>query len=48
MTSIKAKLIEAIETVPDSILEQTLDYLEYLKTREQKPQTLSQEVPKKG
>ncbi|MEA5568947.1 MULTISPECIES: hypothetical protein [unclassified Anabaena] len=44
MTSIKAKLIEAIETVPDSILEQTLDYLEYLKTREQKPQTLSQEI----
>jgi hypothetical protein len=47
MTSIKAKLIEAMETVPDSILEQTLDYLEYLKTREQKPQTLSQQVPPK-
>ncbi|BAB75177.1 hypothetical protein ACN23B_17460 [Anabaena sp. FACHB-709] len=47
MTSIKAKLIEAIETVPDSILEQTLDYLEYLKTKEQKPQTLSQEIPQK-
>ncbi|BAY37658.1 hypothetical protein NIES2111_19970 [Nostoc sp. NIES-2111] len=47
MTSIKAKLIEAIETAPDSILEQTLDYLEYLKTREQKPQSLSQEVLQK-
>ncbi|MCF4965826.1 hypothetical protein [Nostoc sp. CMAA1605] len=47
MTSIKAKLLAAIETVPDSILEQTLDYLEYLKTREQKPQSLSQEVLQK-
>lgn len=45
MTPIKAKLIAAIETAPDSILEQTLDYLESLKTREQKPQSLSQEVP---
>ncbi|MFN6537637.1 MAG: hypothetical protein RM021_014875 [Nostoc sp. EkiNYC01] len=47
MTSIKAKLLAAIETAPDSILEQTLDYLEYLKTREQKSQSLSQEVPQK-
>jgi len=36
MTSIKAQLLAAIETDPDPILEQTLDYLEYLKTREQK------------
>jgi hypothetical protein len=47
MTSIKTKLLAAIETVPDSILEQTLDYLEYLKTRQQKPQSLSQEVSQK-
>ncbi|HEY9800860.1 MAG TPA: hypothetical protein V6D25_10915 [Leptolyngbyaceae cyanobacterium] len=47
MTSIKAKLLAAIETAPDSILEQTLDYLEYLKTREQKPQSLSQAVSQK-
>jgi hypothetical protein len=47
MTSIKAKLLAAIETAPDSILEQTLDYLEYLKTREQKSHSLFQEVLQK-
>ncbi len=33
MTTIKEQLIAAIETAPESILEETLDYLEYLKTR---------------
>jgi len=47
MTSIKAQLLAAIETDPDPILEQTLDYLEYLKTREQKSPSLSVEVPQK-
>jgi len=47
MTSIKAQLLAAMETAPDSILEQTLDYLEYLKTREQKSPSLSVEVTQK-
>ncbi|MFB8790732.1 MAG: hypothetical protein U7123_18230 [Potamolinea sp.] len=33
MTSIKEQLLAAIESAPDPILEQTLDYLEYLKTK---------------
>lgn len=33
MTTIKEQLLAAIETAPESILEETLDYLEYLKTR---------------
>jgi hypothetical protein len=33
MTTIKEQLLAAIETAPEPILEQTLDYLEYLKTR---------------
>ncbi|WP_442947685.1 hypothetical protein [Nostoc sp.] len=33
MTTINEQLLAAIETAPESILEQTLDYLEYLKIR---------------
>jgi hypothetical protein len=33
MTTIKQPLIAAIENTPEPILEQTLDYLEYLKTK---------------
>ncbi|MEH2226922.1 hypothetical protein [Nostoc sp.] len=33
MNTIKEQLLAAIETAPESILEQTLDYLEYLKIR---------------
>ena len=33
MTTIREQLLAAIESAPDPILEQTLDYLEYLKTR---------------
>ncbi|WP_373527557.1 hypothetical protein [Nostoc sp.] len=33
MTTIKEQLLAAIKTAPESILEQTLDYLEYLKIR---------------
>jgi hypothetical protein len=33
MTTIKEKLIASIENAPEPILEQTLDYLEYLKTK---------------
>jgi hypothetical protein len=33
MTTIKEQLLAAIETASDSILEETLNYLEYLKTR---------------
>ncbi|MBD2495067.1 hypothetical protein [Nostoc sp. FACHB-280] len=47
MTSIKAQLLAAIETAPESILEQTLNYLEYLKTKEQKSQNQSLEVLQK-
>ena len=47
MTSIKAQPLAAIKTAPDSILEPTLDDLEYLKTREQKSPSLSVEVPQK-
>lgn len=41
MTTIKEKLLAAIETVPESILEETLDYLEYLKTRKIQPVDIS-------
>ncbi|ALF54679.1 hypothetical protein ACX27_20525 [Nostoc piscinale CENA21] len=47
MTSIKAQLLAAIETAPESILEQTLNYLEYLKAKEQKSQNPSLEALKK-
>lgn len=33
MITINEQLLAAIETAPESILEQTLDYLEYLKIR---------------
>jgi hypothetical protein len=33
MTTIKEQLLAAIETTSEPILEQTLDYLEYLKSR---------------
>jgi hypothetical protein len=33
MTTIKEKLIASIENAPEPILEKTLDYLEYLKTK---------------
>lgn len=33
MTTIKEQLLIAIESTPEPILEQTLDYLEYLKTK---------------
>jgi hypothetical protein len=33
MTTIKQQLIAAIENTPEPILQQTLDYLEYLKTK---------------
>jgi len=33
MTTIKEKLSLAIESTPDTILEQVLDYLEYLKAK---------------
>ncbi len=33
MTTIKEQLLAAIETASEPILEQTLDYLEYLKSR---------------
>lgn len=34
MSSIKERLLAAIETTPEALLEQTLDYLEYLKTKQ--------------
>ncbi|MTJ48297.1 hypothetical protein [Dolichospermum sp. UHCC 0259] len=33
MTTTKEKLIASIENAPEPILQQTLDYLEYLKTK---------------
>lgn len=33
MTTIKEQLLASLENTPEPILEQTLDYLEYLKTR---------------
>lgn len=33
MSTIKEQLLAAIETAPESVLEETLNYLEYLKTR---------------
>ncbi|HLP90024.1 MAG TPA: hypothetical protein VK184_15715 [Nostocaceae cyanobacterium] len=41
MTNVKEKLLAEIETVPESILEQILDYLEYLKARKIKPADIS-------
>ena len=47
MTTIKKQLLIAIESTPEPILEQILDYLEYLKTRAIKPVTPSRTVPTK-
>ncbi|MGK7896841.1 MAG: hypothetical protein AB4372_25315 [Xenococcus sp. (in: cyanobacteria)] len=47
MTTIKEQLLLAIESTPEPILAQILDYLEYLKTRAIKPVTTSDTVPTK-
>lgn len=39
MTTIKQQLLAAIEATPEPILEQTLDYLEYLKAKKTPPPT---------
>ncbi len=48
MTTIKEQLLLAIESTPEPILEQILDYLEYLKTKASKPVTPSRTVPTKN
>ncbi|AOX04312.1 hypothetical protein BJP34_14615 [Moorena producens PAL-8-15-08-1] len=48
MTTIKEQLLVAIESAPEPILAQILDYLEYLKTRATSPDTLSSPVPTKN
>ncbi|MBS9389381.1 MAG: hypothetical protein HEQ33_10965 [Dolichospermum sp. WA123] len=45
MTTIKQNLIAAIENTPEPILEQTLDYLEYLKTKINASAIKSSSVP---
>jgi hypothetical protein len=45
MTTIKEKLLNAIESTPEPILEQILDYLEYLKTRSPNPTNPISQVP---
>ncbi len=45
MTTIKEQLLIAIESTPEPILEQILDYLEYLKTRATNPTTRTSKVP---
>jgi hypothetical protein len=45
MTTIKEQLLIAIESTPEPILEQILDYLEYLKTRATNPTTRASKVP---
>ena len=47
MTTIKQLLIAAIETAPKPILEQTLDYLEYLKTKINTSAIKSNSIPVK-
>jgi hypothetical protein len=47
MTTIKEKLIAAIENTPEPILEQTLDYLEYLKTKINTSAIKSSSIPVK-
>ena len=44
MTTIKEQLLIAIESTPEPILEQILDYLEYLKTRVTNPNTPTSQV----
>lgn len=45
MTSIKEELLLAIESTPEPILEQILDYLEYLKTKAATSHTQSNTIP---
>lgn len=45
MTTIKEQLLNAIESTPEPILEQILDYLEYLKARATSSATGSNKVP---
>ncbi|MFN7853020.1 hypothetical protein [Anabaena sp. AL09] len=45
MTTIKQNLIAAIENTPEPILQQTLDYLEYLKTKINASAIKSSSVP---
>jgi hypothetical protein len=45
MTAIKEQLIAAIENTPEPILEQTLDYLEYLKTKTNASAIKSSSIP---
>ncbi len=47
MTTIKEKLIASIENAPEPILEQTLDYLEYLKTKINASAIKSSSIPLK-
>ena len=47
MTTIKEKLIASIENAPEPILEQTLDYLEYLKTKINTSAIKSNSIPVK-
>ncbi|MBD2384022.1 hypothetical protein [Cylindrospermum sp. FACHB-282] len=47
MTTIKEQLIAAMENTPEPILEQTLDYLEYLKTKINASAIKSSSVPVK-
>ncbi|ELS05113.1 hypothetical protein Xen7305DRAFT_00048530 [Xenococcus sp. PCC 7305] len=47
MTTIKEQLLLAIESTPEPILEQILNYLEYLQTRAIKPVTTSGTVTTK-
>ena len=47
MTTIKQLLIAAIENAPEPILEQTLDYLEYLKTKINTSAIKSNSIPVK-
>ncbi|MBD2390222.1 hypothetical protein RI030_15750 [Aphanizomenon flos-aquae NRERC-008] len=47
MTTIKQLLIAAIENAPEPILEQTLDYLEYLKTKINASAIKSSSIPVK-
>ena len=47
MTTIKQLLIAAIENAPEPILEQTLDYLEYLKTKINTSAIKSNSIPGK-
>ena len=47
MTTIKQLLIAAIENTPEPILQQTLDYLEYLKTKINTSAIKSNSIPVK-